>query len=911
MASSPEIGLSPENKPMDSPPPFPSAQPPQENPQPTAADPLEPAQSDQAKSTPPPNPGNATAASPESYESPAPAPTVGTTRQIPPPSLSSSPALEGTEPEESTSPLPPPQVGACPKAATMEAATSPSLQIAAASAVDTPSPSTPSIPPASTSGSLPDAAPADSAATVSNDAARLPAALESMDENRLTAPTPPKPLLKSGPQGLLLQQHPRPPCPTMLPGCENSEPAQPPSPHRPALADIAHAAAETDAIPVTSEEPGALSACKSAAEGSFEVPMPIPFSSSAEAESDSPEMAPPGFENFKSSWPPLPSPNLSVKTTHSLLNVVMPEEAANSLLVLEAMAAPGLPPLSSGAWQQPLLRPPSPITQAEPCSPDTPPPGFENFKLSRLLPPNETPYTLSDLIGTKSETVKPEETLLPVPASEAIYVETDSAHSLLPPLESKVEGLLKQPLLRSTTPVAQSEPCSPEMAPPRFDNFRSSWQLLSTPLAGTGHIMPGAASTEPLAVALEEAAGSRPALEAMDLDMHAIPLESGMEESLQEPQPRPPSPTVQDVSCLADMAPPGFENFKSPQLLLPPPPLAQTTFTFNDPATTEAEHVSEEAAQPSPAPREAMDVKMETSLASGAGGLLPQQLPSLKEKSTASSLEMVLSGHENLQLLPLRLLLPQVQTPDVLADVAATESVTGALDQVHHPAPVPGTVEEGTSPILSPPLESSSEGSLPQLEPQVNSVTTHAVDTHPNAPAANYMDFKSDETALPPPALQTMDTNMDSATTALLLSGNGAEGSSPQLHHQLSSPSMQAAPCSLGDLEILPPPPPPFLNKEMGQMVCGSCCELIAYPRGAVHVQCAGCQTINLVLEAHEVGNVRCGRCGTLLMYPLGAPAVKCSLCLFITDIGERNVRPRLSVEQMASPRPPELVNQG
>jgi LSD1 subclass zinc finger protein len=35
----------------------------------------------------------------------------------------------------------------------------------------------------------------------------------------------------------------------------------------------------------------------------------------------------------------------------------------------------------------------------------------------------------------------------------------------------------------------------------------------------------------------------------------------------------------------------------------------------------------------------------------------------------------------------------------------------------------------------------------------------------------------------------------------------------------------------------------------MGQMVCGSCRELIAYPRGAVHVRCAGCQTINLVLE--------------------------------------------------------------
>lgn len=36
---------------------------------------------------------------------------------------------------------------------------------------------------------------------------------------------------------------------------------------------------------------------------------------------------------------------------------------------------------------------------------------------------------------------------------------------------------------------------------------------------------------------------------------------------------------------------------------------------------------------------------------------------------------------------------------------------------------------------------------------------------------------------------------------------------------------------------------------EIGQMVCGCCRQLVAYPRGAVHVQCFGCSTINLVLE--------------------------------------------------------------
>ncbi|XP_051221507.2 uncharacterized protein [Lolium perenne] len=879
---------------MGSPPPFPSAPPPQENPQPTDPDPPEPVQSDHTKPTPPPHPRNATAtaASPEAYESPAPVPKPepkdGTARQeARPSSLSAPPALEATEPVGPTSPLPPPKVEACPEAATTGASPSPSPQILAPSAAaGTPPPSTPSSPP----GALSDAAPADSAAMVS------------------------KPPLKSGQEGFLPQQHPRPPCPTMLPGCENSERAQPPSPRCPAPSDIARASpdtAETDAMAVTSAEPGASSACKSEAEESFELPMPMPLSSPTEAGPWSPE-------KFESSWPPLPSPNLSVTTTHSFPNASMPEEASNSLTVLEAMdarinTAPGLPRPSFGSLQQPLLRPPSAITQAEPCSSDMPPPGSQS--LSRLPPPNETTYTSSHLISTKAGTVKTEEAVLSVPALEAIHVETDGARSCLPPLESKGEVLLKLPLLRSTTPMTQSETCSPKMAPPRFESLRSSWQPLSTPLCGTTHIMQEAAAAEPLAVKLEEEAGPRPAFEEMDVDMHAVhpllaPLESGMEGSLQEEHPRPPSPIVQDVPCSPDMAPLGFEDFKSPQLLLPSPLLAQTAYTCNDSVTSEAEQVSEEAAQPSPAP-EAMDVNMEISLESGA---LPQQLhelPTPEEKSTACSLEMVTSGHENLQLLPLPPLLPEIQTPKVLADMAATESVIEALDQVHHLVPLLGAIEEGTSLILSPPLESGSEGLLPHLEPQVISLKTHAVDTKPDVPATNYMDLKSEETTQPLPALQAMDTNMDRSTTELLLSGNGAEGTSPQRQHQPSSPSMQAAPCSLGNLELLPPPPPPFVSKEMGQMVCGSCRELIAYPRGAVHVQCAGCRTINLVLEAHEVGNVRCGRCEILLMYPLGAPAVKCSLCFFVTEIGERNVRPRISVQQAASPHPPELVNQG
>ncbi|KAF8696886.1 hypothetical protein HU200_036528 [Digitaria exilis] len=79
-------------------------------------------------------------------------------------------------------------------------------------------------------------------------------------------------------------------------------------------------------------------------------------------------------------------------------------------------------------------------------------------------------------------------------------------------------------------------------------------------------------------------------------------------------------------------------------------------------------------------------------------------------------------------------------------------------------------------------------------------------------------------------------------------------------------------------------------------MVCGYCRQLLAYPKGSVHVQCFGCGTINLVLEdffafspslsEHEVGKVYCGKCETLLMYPFGAPAVKCSNCCFVTEVG-------------------------
>lgn len=91
-------------------------------------------------------------------------------------------------------------------------------------------------------------------------------------------------------------------------------------------------------------------------------------------------------------------------------------------------------------------------------------------------------------------------------------------------------------------------------------------------------------------------------------------------------------------------------------------------------------------------------------------------------------------------------------------------------------------------------------------------------------------------------------------------------------------------------------------SSEKAQLVCGTCRKLLLYPRGAKWVQCPGCQEVNFVLEAHEVGQVKCGNCAVLLMYPFGAPAVQCTSCSFVTEIGENNRRPPLSV-QMAQRR--------
>ncbi|XVE88036.1 hypothetical protein DITRI_Ditri19aG0036500 [Diplodiscus trichospermus] len=133
----------------------------------------------------------------------------------------------------------------------------------------------------------------------------------------------------------------------------------------------------------------------------------------------------------------------------------------------------------------------------------------------------------------------------------------------------------------------------------------------------------------------------------------------------------------------------------------------------------------------------------------------------------------------------------------------------------------------------------------------------------------------------------------------------------------------------------------------MAQMVCGSCRQLLSYPRGTRQAKCSCCETVNFVLEGsfpfsnaqtqicnwprsravirlysgislcvsilsssfktHEVGLVKCDSCAVLLMYPYGAPSVKCSSCHFVIEIGAHNRRPPWSVQQGQSAPPNAL----
>ncbi|CAL4962665.1 unnamed protein product [Urochloa decumbens] len=655
-----------------------------------------------------------------------------------------------------------------------------------------------------------------------------------------------------------------------------------------------------------------------------------------------PEMAPPQGENSKSAekaagsaWPPqLPPPAESIYGGSNA-----PTNDVSAVASEGATAA-----LEFGAERSLLGQVQTSTTsrmEAEPCSPEMAPPGFEDFKsqwlpVSPHAPPAESKHNVVQVAAINPVGMTPDARTESLPASEDMGVEMDLPPSLLPPLKNGAEVRLQQPLLRSCSPLMEAAPCSPDMAPPGFENCKSSWLPVPTlpPLCETTYPLPDVSSAK--AVTFVETACSVPALEAMDVEADTqrgrLPLlESETGSSLQGPLPISSYSTIEAAPYSPDTAPPGFKNIK-------------------------VMHVtSKEASQPSSA-LEAMDLNMDAPPAmaplseSEAGTSLPLEsplAPSHVAQHTACSLGMVPSGSENVessQMLPRpAAVLPPDETPDALAD-AGTKTVT--MEEVCHPQPVTGAAEEANGSILPSALENGCKDPLPRLEPQSSSSAVHAAPTSPEiAPTSENPEssqqtspclaetidpsahasvtmpaiVKSDKTSLLLSPLQATDTNVES-TTLQQWPLKSEERSLPQPEQHPSSPSVKDTTCSpevaapgyedLDSSEELPPPPPLSMKFEMGQMVCGCCRQLLAYPRGSVHVQCFGCWTINLVLEEHQVGKLYCGQCDTLLMYPFGAPAVKCAKCCFITEIRERNVRPRISREQSVSSQPQEVAQQ-
>ncbi|OEL26445.1 Protein LOL5 [Dichanthelium oligosanthes] len=973
MAASPETAKPPESSDTHSsphPPSSPGLHPTQESPSLTTAAPLEMANPNHATPVPPAPAERSRLEHPE-VDQPPPTPTDEAEPPLSHPPAeaapAASPAFEAIPTEKLASPPPLPEdvaVAVSPEVAASapSPSPSPSPQIVGASLEDAPQPpSLPRTPPATTGHASTDPSTTEGMAMASQEEAARPSpAPESMHADSHTAPAPLAPPMECGPEGLLPQRQPRPPSPEMgLPLCGNSEPTQP-TPSQPC-----HPAECTDASPdATVDEivegrsekapgslplpeatdgdmdttPGMLPALEIGPEEMLQQQQPRPPCS---------EMAPSRGENLKPAQALQPPP--PPESTYGWLNAAMNEVSAvasEEATPLALEATDGEMGLEFGAemslWESVQTSTTSRM-EAEPCSLEMAPPGFEDFKSQwlPLSPPILAESTHNAVLAAAADPVgstlgAATESLS---ALEAIDVETDISPGLLPLLKSGAEGQSQQPLLGSCSPVTEAAPSSPDMPPPGFENCKSSWLPLPTlpPLTQTTYALQDVASTKAVTVAFVEKACSVLALEATDVETDTercqlTPLESGTGSSLQGPLPRLPSPMMQAS------------------------------------ATNEAMHVtSDEAPQSSPALEANLDVDDTPALAppleSEAGKSLPLEppiVPSHVAHHTVCSLGTVPSGSENVESsqlpLPPPAVLPLDQNPDTLAD-AGTKTVM--MEEVCHPLPVTGATEEANGSTLPPALENGCEGPLPHLEPQASSAAVHATpasseiaptgfensessqQTSAQTSATMPMIVESEKTNLPLSPFQAKDTDMESETQQQLpLKSEGT--SLPQPEQCPSSPSVKDTTCSpeaappgyenLDSLEQLPPPPPlstkfgqyfssffklTFLCvdllltcTEMGQMVCGCCRQLLAYPRGAVHVECYGCCTINLVLEEHQIGKVSCGQCDTLLMYPFGAPAVKCSNCHFVTEIGERNVRPRISMEQSASPHPQEVAHQ-
>ncbi|CAO2165521.1 unnamed protein product [Urochloa humidicola] len=152
------------------------------------------------------------------------------------------------------------------------------------------------------------------------------------------------PSLEIGPEELLSQQQLRPPCPEMAASQgENSKPAWTLQPPPLAESTYGRSNAPTNDVSAVASE-GATAALEFGADRSLLEQVQTSTTSRMEAEPYSPEMAPPGFEDFKSQWLPVLPPTPPSESTHNVVQVpainpvgMTPDAANGSLPASEAM----------------------------------------------------------------------------------------------------------------------------------------------------------------------------------------------------------------------------------------------------------------------------------------------------------------------------------------------------------------------------------------------------------------------------------------------------------------------------------------------------------------------------------------------------------------------------------------------
>jgi hypothetical protein len=139
------------------------------------------------------------------------------------------------------------------------------------------------------------------------------------------------------------------------------------------------------------------------------------------------------------------------------------------------------PPLENGSSRPlPCLEPKasSPVTQIAPSSPEVTCTGPESLESFQQTSPHlaERIDSPSHLPVTESVTVKSEKMTQLLPSSQATDTDMENALALQSPSKSEEKPL---PHPEPSSPSGKDAPCSPDIAPPGYENFDSSEELLS------------------------------------------------------------------------------------------------------------------------------------------------------------------------------------------------------------------------------------------------------------------------------------------------------------------------------------------------------------------------------------------------------------------------------------------------